>query len=152
KTVAGRVRDFPNIHSASPAQAGRHERVCGCSHSHRRRRLAPCRTPGGNLSPALDLDVKPLEPGPHHLPPIASSLCLVPRQTKITIAWGSGVQPCRCATGQGISTPTVCQWCIGPLDGDVLIQVPGDGGLMRCMAEREVRIPWVLNRWSASST
>ena len=32
-------------------------RVCGCSHSHLRRRSAPCRTPGYNLSPALDLDV-----------------------------------------------------------------------------------------------
>src|SRR5262249_14413993 len=36
-----------------------HERVCGCSHSHQRRRTAPCRTPGCNLSPALDLDVEP---------------------------------------------------------------------------------------------
>ena len=59
KTGAGRLRDFPDIHSASAAQAARHERVCGCPHSHRRRRTAPCRTPVCNLSPALDPDVKP---------------------------------------------------------------------------------------------
>ena len=62
KTGARRVRDFPDIHSASPAAAERHERVCGCSHSHRRRHNAPCRTSGCNLSPALDLDVEPVEP------------------------------------------------------------------------------------------
>ena len=56
KAGARRDRDFPNIHSASPASAGRHETLCGCSHSHRRRRTAPCRSPGCNLSPALDLD------------------------------------------------------------------------------------------------
>src|SRR5262244_822858 len=65
---ARRARDYPDIHSASSALAERHETVCGCSHSHQRRRTAPCRTPGCNLSPALDLDVKPLEPGPRHLP------------------------------------------------------------------------------------
>src|SRR5262245_28592249 len=43
-------------------EAERHEKVCGCSHSHRRRRNAPWRTPGCNLSPALDLDVELLEP------------------------------------------------------------------------------------------
>src|SRR5262249_48741432 len=59
KTGARRLRDFPDIHSASAAQAARHERVCGCPHSRRRRRTAPCRTPGCNLSPALDPDVKP---------------------------------------------------------------------------------------------
>jgi hypothetical protein len=31
-------------------------------HSHRRRRHAPCRTPGCNLSPALGLDVDPVGP------------------------------------------------------------------------------------------
>jgi hypothetical protein len=46
KTGARRLRDFPDIHSASAAQAARHERVCGCSHSHQRRRSAPCRYPG----------------------------------------------------------------------------------------------------------
>jgi hypothetical protein len=60
KTGARRSRDYPDIHSASSAKAERHERVCGCSHSHQRRRNAPCRTPGCNLSPALDLDVNPL--------------------------------------------------------------------------------------------
>ena len=41
-------------HSASSVKAERHESVCGFSHSHQRRRNAPCRTPGCNLSPALD--------------------------------------------------------------------------------------------------
>jgi hypothetical protein len=59
KIGARRARDFPDIHSASSAAAERHESVCGCSHSRRRRRDAPCRTPGYNLSPALDLDVEP---------------------------------------------------------------------------------------------
>jgi len=59
KTGARRLRDYPDIHSASAARAARHERVCGCPHSHQRRRTAPCRTPGCNLSPALDLDVEP---------------------------------------------------------------------------------------------
>src|SRR5262249_11134667 len=57
KTGARRLRDFPDIHSASSAAAERHEKVCGCFHSHRRRRDAPWRTPGCNLSPTLDLDV-----------------------------------------------------------------------------------------------
>ena len=52
------LQDFPDIHSASSACAERHEIICGCSHSHRRRRNAPCRTPGCNLGPALDLDVE----------------------------------------------------------------------------------------------
>ncbi len=43
-----------------PQKAERHERVCSCSHSHHRRRNAPCRTSGCNLSPAVDLDVKPI--------------------------------------------------------------------------------------------
>jgi len=60
KTGARRDRDFPDIHSASPAAAGRHETFCGCSHSHQRRRTAPCRTSGCNLSPALDLDSEAL--------------------------------------------------------------------------------------------
>jgi hypothetical protein len=34
KTGARRLRDFPDIHSASSATAERHERVCGCSQSH----------------------------------------------------------------------------------------------------------------------
>src|SRR6185436_19064795 len=59
KTGARRKRDFPNIHSASSVSAERHECVCGCSHLRRRRRNAPCRTSGCNLSPALDLDVEP---------------------------------------------------------------------------------------------
>ena len=33
KTGARRLRDFPDIHSASSAKAERHERVCGRSHS-----------------------------------------------------------------------------------------------------------------------
>ena len=60
KTGARRSRDYPDIHSASPAIAERHERECGCSHLHQRRCVAPWRTPGCNLSPALDLDVSPL--------------------------------------------------------------------------------------------
>jgi hypothetical protein len=40
----------------------RHERVCGCSHSHQRRRDAPARTSGCNLDPALDLDLDSLLP------------------------------------------------------------------------------------------
>ena len=62
KTRARRVRDFPDIHSASSAKAERHETLCGCSHSRRRRRSAPCRTPGCNLGPALDLDSDPAQP------------------------------------------------------------------------------------------
>jgi hypothetical protein len=57
KTGARRARDYPNIHSASSALAERHETLCGRSHSHRRRRTAPCRASGCDLSPALDLDV-----------------------------------------------------------------------------------------------
>ena len=57
KTGAGRSRDFPNIHSASSAKAERHERIWGRPHSHRRRRIAPCRTSGCDLSPALNFDV-----------------------------------------------------------------------------------------------
>jgi hypothetical protein len=52
KTGARRSRDFPDIHSASSATAERHERVCGRFHSIPRRRNAPCRTPGYDLSPA----------------------------------------------------------------------------------------------------
>jgi hypothetical protein len=62
KTRARRVRDFPDIHSASSAAAERHERVCGCPYSHQRRRTAPCRSSGCNLGPALDLDLAPVEP------------------------------------------------------------------------------------------
>src|SRR5215471_3975317 len=120
KTGARRLRDCPDIHSASAAQAERHEKVCGCSHSHQRRRIAPCRTPGCNLSPALDLDLRPLDLGGRDLPAIGCSLYPVLRQARITIAWRSGVRLCRRATGRGISRPTVCQWCIGPLDGDVI--------------------------------
>jgi hypothetical protein len=120
KTGARRDRDFPNIHSASSANAERHERLCGCSPSHRRRRTAPCRAPGCNLSPALDLDLKPLGLGPRHLSATARSLCPVLRRGTITVAWRSGARPCRRATGRGISRPTVCPWRIGPRDGDVL--------------------------------
>ncbi len=61
KTRARRSRDFPTIYSASSAKAERHETICGCSHSHLRRRNAPWRTTGCNLEPALDLDVDPGE-------------------------------------------------------------------------------------------
>ena len=64
KAGARRDRDFPNIHSASPAKAGRHETFCGRPHSHRRRRAAPCRSSGYNLGPALDLDLAPADPRP----------------------------------------------------------------------------------------
>jgi len=120
KTRARRSRDFPDIHSASSAVAERHETLCGCSHSHQRRRSAPCRTPGCNLSPALDLDRAPPEPGPRHFSTIAPPLGLVLRQAIMTSAWRSGVRLCRRATGQGISRPTVCQGRIRPLHGDVL--------------------------------
>jgi hypothetical protein len=56
KTGARRWRDLPDIHSASSAMAEHHERVCGRSHSIPRRRAAPRRTSGCDLSPALDLD------------------------------------------------------------------------------------------------
>jgi hypothetical protein len=62
KTGARRLRDFPDIHSASAAAAARHERACACPHSHQRRRSAPCRTPGCNPSPALGLDGEPFGP------------------------------------------------------------------------------------------
>jgi hypothetical protein len=62
KTGARRSRDFPDIHSASSAIAERHERVCGCSHLRQRRRTAPGRPSGYNLSPALDLDLAPADP------------------------------------------------------------------------------------------
>src|SRR5215471_9725570 len=70
KTGARRLRDFPDIHSASSAWAERHARVCGRSHSIPRRRDAPRRTSGCDLSPATDLDldsllpVVPVCPGP----------------------------------------------------------------------------------------
>src|SRR5215475_13803231 len=62
KPGARRLRDFPDIHSASSAKAERHERVCGRSHSTPRRRIAPRRTSGCDLSPALDLDLDSLLP------------------------------------------------------------------------------------------
>src|SRR5260370_663557 len=61
-TRARPARDIPATHRASDAEAEREKTVLGCSHSHQRRRNAPCRTPGCNLSPALDLDVDPVEP------------------------------------------------------------------------------------------
>jgi hypothetical protein len=74
KTGARRDRDFPNLHSASPASAERQEIVCGCSPSHRRRRTAPCRTPGCNLSPAPDLDKTSRSPSsPHGASPAPTS-------------------------------------------------------------------------------
>src|SRR5215207_3881885 len=60
KTGARRLRDFPDIHSASSAMAERHERVCGRPHSLPRRRDAPRRTSGCDLGPALDLDLDSL--------------------------------------------------------------------------------------------
>jgi hypothetical protein len=60
KTGARRWRDFPDIHSASSATAECHERVCGRSHSIPRRRDAPRRTSGCDLSPATDLDLDDL--------------------------------------------------------------------------------------------
>jgi hypothetical protein len=62
KTGARRSRDFPDIHSASSATAERHEGVCGRSHSIPRRRDAPRRTSGCDLSPATDLDLDGLLP------------------------------------------------------------------------------------------
>jgi hypothetical protein len=62
KTGARRLRDFPDIHSASSAMAERHERVCGRSHSTPRRRIAPRRTSGCDLGPATDLDLDSLLP------------------------------------------------------------------------------------------
>ena len=64
KAGARRDRDFPDIHSASPAAAGRHETLCGRPHLHRRRRVAPSRSSGYNLGPALDLDLAPADPRP----------------------------------------------------------------------------------------
>src|SRR5262245_33483082 len=70
KTGARRLRDFPDIHSASSAWAERHARVCGRSHSIPRRRHAPRRTSGCDLGPATDLDLDdllpavPVRPGP----------------------------------------------------------------------------------------
>ena len=62
KTGARRLRDFPDIHSASSASAERHERVYGRSHSIPRRRDAPRRTSGCDLGPATDLDLDSLLP------------------------------------------------------------------------------------------
>src|SRR5215469_10009701 len=59
KTGARRLRDFPDIHSASSATAEHHERVCARSHSIPGRRIAPRRTSGCNLSLPPDLDVEP---------------------------------------------------------------------------------------------
>jgi len=105
KTGARRSRDFPDIHSASSAAAERHERVCGCSHSHQRRRNAPCRASGCNLSPALDLDMKLLEPN-RASPTIACSSIqlLLPGEAE---SGSAGVQPDkeypgrRCTDGAG---------------------------------------------------
>src|SRR6516164_1207776 len=60
KTGARRSRDFPDIHSASSAMAERQETLCGRSHSIPRRRDAPRRTSGCDLSPAADLDLDSL--------------------------------------------------------------------------------------------
>ena len=62
KTGARRLRDFPDIPSASSAMAERHERECGRSHSIPRRRDAPRRTSGCDLGPATDLDLDSLLP------------------------------------------------------------------------------------------
>ena len=62
KTGARRLRDFPDIHSASSVVAERHEGVCGRSHSIPRRRDAPRRTSGCDLGPATDLDLDSLLP------------------------------------------------------------------------------------------
>src|SRR5262249_1622210 len=62
KTGARRLRDFPNIHSASSAMAEHHESVCGRSHSTPRRRNAPRRTSGCDLGPATDRDLDSLLP------------------------------------------------------------------------------------------
>src|SRR5262249_19886603 len=60
KTGARRLRDFPDIPSASSATAECPESVCGRSHSIPRRRDAPRRTSGCDLGPALDLDLDDL--------------------------------------------------------------------------------------------
>src|SRR5262245_23293910 len=60
KTGARRLRDFPDIPSASSALAERHESVYGRSHSIPRRRDAPRRTSGCDLGPATDLDLDDL--------------------------------------------------------------------------------------------
>ena len=62
KTKSKTITGLPRHPFGIIRVAERHERICGCSHSHQRRRIAPCRTPGCNLSPALDLDVDPVEP------------------------------------------------------------------------------------------
>jgi hypothetical protein len=70
KTGARRLRDFPDIPSASSARAERQERVCGRSHSLPRRRDAARRTSGCDLGLATDLDLDdllpagPVRPGP----------------------------------------------------------------------------------------
>jgi hypothetical protein len=72
KAGARRSRDFTDIHSASSAMAGRHEQVCGRSHSTPRRRDAPRGTSGCGLGPATDLNLArllpagPVRPGPIH--------------------------------------------------------------------------------------
>lgn len=82
-------------------EAERHEKVCGCSHSHRRRRNAPWRTPGCNLSPALDLDVKLLNPNLATTPSRSDKIQL-PGEAE---SGSAGVQPDkeypgrRCANG-----------------------------------------------------
>jgi hypothetical protein len=60
KTGARLLRNFPDIHSASSTMAERQETLCGRSPSIPRRRNAPRRTSGCDLSPALDLDLSPL--------------------------------------------------------------------------------------------
>jgi hypothetical protein len=62
KTGARRLRDFPDIHSASSAMTERQERVFGRPHSTPRRRDAPRRTSGCDLGPATDLDLDSLLP------------------------------------------------------------------------------------------
>src|ERR1043165_747103 len=67
KTKSKTITGLPRHPFGIIRVAERHERICGCSHSHQRRRNAPCRTPGCNLSPALDLDVDPVEPCSRYL-------------------------------------------------------------------------------------
>ena len=95
-TGARRDRDVPDIHPASPAVAGRHETLCGCSHSRPRRRTAPCRTSGCNLSPALDLDSEALLHGLRCAGP-----CGLLRATRRAAPWAMTRMPAPASRGVG---------------------------------------------------
>jgi hypothetical protein len=83
------AEDYPDIHSALSAKVQRREKVGGCSHSHQRRHVAPCRIPECGLSTALGSGIEHINSITAH-----SSIMSVPRITTRGSA-PSGTRPVR---------------------------------------------------------